>query len=107
MECSITWLPVNIQVTLTALLLIVVAVVKDTIDYKGRKLTKAATQRKTCGKNMEVSSPPHAVMYGEQLRKVGENLQQRQSVQQIAFVICKQRLFEVGNLLRFPAFLNI
>ena len=40
--------------TLIALLLIVVAMVKITIDYKGSKLTKAATQRNNCEKNMEV-----------------------------------------------------
>lgn len=73
-------LPVNIQVTLIALLLIVVAIVKITIDYKGRNPTKAATQRNNCGKNMEVSSPPRAVMYGEQLRKFGENLHHGQPV---------------------------
>ena len=48
-------LPVNIQVTLIALLLIVVAIVKITIDYKGRNLTKAATQGNNCEKNMEVN----------------------------------------------------
>ena len=40
--------------TFIALLLVVVAIVKTTIDYKGSNLAKAATQRNNCGENLEV-----------------------------------------------------
>ena len=52
---SITQFPAICKVTLIALLLIEVAVVKVTIDYKGSNLAKAAIQRNTCEKNMEVN----------------------------------------------------
>lgn len=82
--------------TLIALLLVGVAMVKITIDYKGNKLAKVATQRNNCGKNMEVYSPPRTAMCGKKLRKFGENLQ----------IILYEKMISLGSLGRGCFFID-
>ena len=59
---------------LAALLLIAAAAVKTAINNRRSRL-HTAVQGQLCTK--EVSPPPRTAMYGQQLRKFGENLQRK------------------------------